>query len=219
MRKSLIEVITVTQPPSHLPRRSVVSLTDGGLLHFFGHSEKAGSVINRGGRAAELAAPPCSCSSLKDAMFSVLALLQTAKSVMTHALWDSDMTCYLCWETNCKLHLGWFLWFIACFWVFFVFFFKADRYFEMFISVFIPPKLLGWPVWERDIKHMNGRTRQRQKGLHPVFTCVIEWAGMGVKKYWLWLIKFLSLEDVLWRLLPRFNTIVEQCALRTSASP
>lgn len=83
---------------------------------------------------------------------------------------------------------------------------------------FDSPKPLRWPAHERDVKHMNSGTKQRQRELHLVLKC--DWvAGMGMKKHWLWLIKFLSLEEFLWRLLPCSNTVVAQCALGTSASP
>lgn len=57
---------------------------------------------------------------------------------------------------------------------------------------FLVPKALFWPTQERDGKHMNSRMRlrerkkEKERGRTPSgLKCVIEWAGMGMKKHWL----------------------------------
>lgn len=82
--KTVIEVITVIQTSSHLPRKSMMSLNDRKLVQFLcctlkwllstvAGSDQHGHVKFLCGRADELAAPPC--SALQSRMQCVLPLL------------------------------------------------------------------------------------------------------------------------------------------------
>lgn len=82
--KTVIEVITVIQPSSNLPRKSVMGWNDGGLLQFLSTlkwllATVAGGVLNAGTlnscvAAVEPAAPPC--SALQSRMQCFLPLLR-----------------------------------------------------------------------------------------------------------------------------------------------
>lgn len=86
------------------------------------------------------------------------------------------------------------------------------------LSVFIPQSSELAYSGEMENTWIAGWGRERERAPSG-FKCVIEWAGMGMKKHWLWLIQFISLEEFLWWLLPCSNTALEQCASGTSASP
>lgn len=138
-------------------------------------------MINGGGRAAELAAPPCSCSSLKDAMFSVLASLQTTKSVMTHAL------CSRTWHAiSAEKHTANCIKAGCCvsFLVFFLFYSRLTDILRCFFQ-FLFPKASGLACPGEGCKTHEWQDEAETEKLHPGFACVIEWAGMGTKKHWL----------------------------------
>lgn len=102
---------------------------------------------------------PALHSSLKVAMFFACALLQTTKSIMTPALWaqtwHADMISAEKHSADC---VG-----ACCYNLILVFRpFSQDRQIFWDVSFsFYSPKSLMWPAQERDVKHMNSRTKHR----------------------------------------------------------
>lgn len=176
--KTWIAMITVTQTSSHLPRVSA-SLNDGGLsqfLHtlFWLFNSSSWQCDQQGWQSCWAGCPhPALHSPLKVAMFSACALLQTTKSIMTPAFWaqtwHADMISAEKHGADC---VG-----ACCYNLILVFRpFSQDRQIFWDVSFsFYSPKPLRWPAQERDVKHVNSRTKQRQRELHLVLKC--EWVG------------------------------------------
>lgn len=79
--------------------------------------------------------------------------------------------------------------------VFFLFYSRLTDILRCFFQ-FLFPKASGLACPGEGCKTHEWQDEAETEKLHPGFACVIEWAGMGTKKHWLWLwLKFLSLED------------------------